>query len=120
MPVINYKQTLKQKAQELRKHSTLGEVILWQYLKNKQMLGYDFHRQKPIHNYIVDFYCPKLQLAIEIDGFASHDNKPDYDKQRQEILESKNIKFLRFTEIEVRKNIEAVLYTIENYLTHQR
>ena len=84
------------------------------------MLGYDFHRQKPINNYIVDFYCPKLQLAIEIDGFASHDLKPDYDKQRQTVLESKNIKFLRFTETEVRTNIEAVLYTIENYLTHQQ
>lgn len=120
MTIINYKTSLKQKAKELRSSSTLGEVILWKYLKNKQMLGYSFHRQKPLYNYIVDFYCPKLSLAIEIDGMATHNNETDYDKQRQTYLENKNIKFLRFTEIEVRTNIKAVLYTIENYILIQR
>lgn len=120
MTIINYQTSLKQKAKKLRNNSTLGEVILWKYLKNKQMLGYSFHRQKPLYNYIVDFYSPKLQLAIEIDGMASHDNNTDNDKQRQIFLESKSIKFLRFTEVEVRTKIKFVLYTIENYILSQQ
>ena len=120
MPVINYKSSLTQKAKELRKHSTLGEIILWKYLKNKQILGYDFHRQKPLYNYIVDFFCPKLLLALEIDGMATHIDRLEYDKKRQTFLESKNIKFLRFTELEVRTNIEQVLYIIENFIHQQR
>ena len=47
---------------------TLSEVLLWKSIKGKQMLGYDFDRQRPIDNYIVDFYCKDLKLAIEIDG----------------------------------------------------
>lgn len=52
---------------------TFGEVLLWQELRNKQFMGYDFDRQRPIGNYIVDFYCKDLFLAIEIDGL-SHDS----------------------------------------------
>lgn len=120
MTIINYQTSLKHNAKALRSRSTLGEVILWKYLRNKQMLGYSFHRQKPLYNYIVDFYSPQLSLAIEIDGMATHDNETDYDKQRQAFLENKNIKFLRFTEVEVRTNIKSVLYTIENYILSQR
>jgi very-short-patch-repair endonuclease len=53
---------------------TLSEILLWQQLKGKQLLGYDFHGQKPIDEYVVDYYCPKLKLVIEIDG-DSHDGK---------------------------------------------
>jgi very-short-patch-repair endonuclease len=53
---------------------TLGEVLLWQRLKRKQMRGFDFDRQRPIYRYIVDFYCKDLKLAIEIDG-SSHDSE---------------------------------------------
>ena len=120
MTIINYRASLKHNAKALRNNSTLGEVILWKYLKNKQMLGYSFHRQKPLYNYIVDFYSPQLSLAIEIDGMATHDNETDCDKRRQTFLENKNIKFLRFTEVEVRTNIKSVLYTIENYILSQR
>jgi very-short-patch-repair endonuclease len=65
---------LKDLARELRNHSTLAEVLLWNQIKNKKLLGYDFHRQKPIDRFIVDFFCPDLMLAIEIDG-ASHGQK---------------------------------------------
>ena len=66
--VIPYNQKLKELARHLRKSSTLSEVLLWRYLKRKQMLGYDFDRQKPIDNYIVDFYCSELGLIVEVDG----------------------------------------------------
>ena len=65
---IYYNPKLKNLARTLRNNSTLSEVLLWNHLKGKQMKGYDFHRQKPLDNYIVDFFCPKLRLIIEIDG----------------------------------------------------
>jgi len=61
---------LKELARELRNHSTLAEVLLWNQIKNKRLLGFDFHRQKPIDRFIVDFFCPGLMLAIEIDGVS--------------------------------------------------
>jgi len=72
---------LKEPARELRKNSTLSEVLLWRYLKGRQMLGHDFDRQKPIGNFIVDFFCNELMLAIEIDG-DSHNAKVDQDIER--------------------------------------
>ncbi|MGH7791777.1 MAG: endonuclease domain-containing protein [Thermodesulfobacteriota bacterium] len=58
--IIPYGPKLKELARKLRKSSTLSEVLLWQHLKGKQMLGYDFHRQRPIDNYIVDFLATSL------------------------------------------------------------
>ena len=65
--IIHYNPSLKEKARILRKNSTLSEIILWKKIKNKS-LGYEFHRQVPLDNFIVDFYCHGLNLAIEIDG----------------------------------------------------
>jgi len=72
--IIPYNHKLKELARKLRNDSTLSEIMLWNYLNGKQMLGYDFDRQRPIDNYIVDFYCKDLKLAIEIDG-ESHFGK---------------------------------------------
>jgi len=90
--------------------------MLWKCLKGKQILGYVFHRQKPLYYYIVDFYCPKLMLAIEIDGKESHESNEDQDKKRQLFLENRGIKFLRFKEIEVRNDLKFVLKEIEKYI----
>lgn len=120
MPILKYQDSLKQKASQLRNNLTPGEIMLWQYLKGKQMLGYAFHRQKPLYYYIVDFYAPKLMLAIEVDGKESHENNEEYDNERQKFLESKGIKFLRFKEIEVRMGIKFVLQEIENYIVKQK
>lgn len=79
------------------------------------MRGYDFHRQKPLGNFIVDFYCNELCLAIEIDG-ESHDYKIGKDIQRQKQLESLGVHFLRFDDLEVKKNLEGVLTAIENWI----
>ena len=80
--IIPYNPALKEKARELRNNSTTSEIKLWKFLKGKQMCGYDFHRQKPLDNYIVDFFCDELMLAVEIDGL-SHLGNEKYDNQRQ-------------------------------------
>ncbi|MFH1195582.1 MAG: DUF559 domain-containing protein [bacterium] len=90
--IIPYNHSLVEKARELRKDSTLTEIMLWNELKRKQVRGYDFHRQKPIDKYIVDFYCPKLQLAIEVDG-ESHYGNENKDEARQKRIESFGISF---------------------------
>lgn len=113
--IIPYNRNLKELARQLRKNSTLSEVLLWKYLNGKQMLCYDFDRQKPIDDYIVDFFCSKLMLAIEIDG-DTHNYKIEEDIMRQERLESLGIRFLRFTDKDVKQNIEGVVTTIENWI----
>ncbi len=115
--IIPYNPNLKQLARDLRNDSTLGEIILWKKLKGKQIFGYDFHRQKPLLEYIVDFYCAELNLIIEIDGY-SHQNEEAYikDKNRQEELEQYNLYFLRFTDKEIKTQMQSVLRAIEIYI----
>jgi very-short-patch-repair endonuclease len=115
--IIPYKPVLREIARGLRNNSTSGEALLWKQLRNKQMLGYDFHRQKPLDQFIVDFYCHELNLAIEIDG-GSHeaDESQEKDAARQERLESLGVKFLRFKESDIRKDIRTVLETIEQWI----
>jgi very-short-patch-repair endonuclease len=84
---LPYRSDLKFVARKLRTNSTLSEIMLWRELKGKKLMGYDFHRQKPVGQYVVDFYCPRLSLAIEIDGI-SHEGREDVDKKRQSIIES--------------------------------
>lgn len=115
---IYYRKDLKAKAQWLRNNATLGEALLWNQLKGKQLLGYDFHRQKPILNYIVDFYCSKLKLIIEIDGI-SHDFKMEYDEKRMNELNYLGLTVLRFQESEVRRDIENVIQRIVDWVTTQ-
>ena len=93
----------------------MSEVLLWQRLKNKQMLGCDFHRQKPIEEYIVDFFCSRLKLIIEIDG-ESHVEKFEEDRKRQARLESLGFYFLRFWDSEVKNNLEGVLLSIKEWI----
>lgn len=91
---------------------TLAEVLLWNRLKQRQVLGYDFDRQRPIGKYIVDFYCKALRLAIEVDG-RSHDFKENQDVRRQGELELLGIVFLRFWDFEVKTDIQSVISRIE-------
>ncbi len=71
-------------------------------------------RQRPIGKYIVDFYCHKLNLAIEIDGFASHDGKIAKDEARQKELEVAGVKILRFLDTDVRYNLDSVIKAIRS------
>ena len=83
--------------------------------EEKQMCGYDFDRQKPIDNYIVDFFCNELMLAIEIDG-CSHNERSGEDQIRQAKLESLGILFLRFYDVDIKKNIHGVLWVIGDWI----
>jgi very-short-patch-repair endonuclease len=106
---------LKEYAKKLRKQGILSEVILWQSLKGGQRFGFDFHRQKPILDYIVDFFSPDLRLAIEIDG-VSHGYKDDQDKERDKRLGQLGIKVLRFTDSSVKNNLGGVLDAIDLWI----
>jgi very-short-patch-repair endonuclease len=114
--IIPYNPELKELARDLRKNMTLSEVLLWNQLKQKNMMGYDFDRQRPIGNYIVDFYCKELSLAIEIDG-DTHIYRNEEDDKRQVTLEKSGVRFLRFDDIEVKKNMSNVLRVIEDWIS---
>jgi very-short-patch-repair endonuclease len=115
--IIPYSPYLKELARKLRNDSTLGEVLLWNELKDKQMYGYDFHRQKPLLNYIVDLYCYELDLVIEIDGlYHNWEEKDKADVVRDQELGKYNLTILRFTEQDVRKDMVNVLRAIEGYI----
>ena len=115
--IIPYNPKLKSLARALRKNMTLGEVLLWQELKGKKVLGYDFDRQRPIDNYVVDFYCKELQLAIEIDGGShSHPEVILNDEKRQKRLESLGVRFLRFDDMDIKTNLSNVIVEIEEWI----
>lgn len=115
--IIPYNPKLKDLARKLRNDSTLGEVLLWNELKTKQYFEYDFHRQKPLLNYIVDFYCSELNLVIEIDGhYHNHEEKVEADRLRDLELTKYNLTVIRFSEMEVRKDIVNVLRTIGRHV----
>lgn len=115
--IIPYNPKLKELARQLRNNMTPGEISLWKYVKGKQMMGYDFDRQRPIDEFIVDFYCKQLMLAIEIDGY-SHDSEEAQkrDRQRQARLESLGVRFLRFTEHDAKYEVEGVLEVIQAWI----
>lgn len=110
--IIPYRSDLKDRARELRRNSTLSEVLLWKQIRNRA-LGCQFHRQIPIADYIVDFYCHELHLAIEIDG-SSHDNKYLYDAHRHVRLETMGIHLLHIDDLEVKRDIQNVILQIVN------
>jgi len=107
------KQKLLKYSRELRSSMTGSEIILWRYLRRKQILDLKFNRQKPLGNYIADFYADKIRLIIEIDG-AQHfsDDGILYDRKRDKDIENLNIKVLRFTNMDIFKNLNAVLEEI--------
>ncbi len=117
MNKIYYNPKLKELARKLRNNSTKAEIKLWNYLKRKQLKGYDFHRQKPVGNYIIDFFCNKLMLAIETDGYThSFEETFERDKLKAERLNEFGITVLRFTDEDVMNNIEGVLISIEDFI----
>ena len=115
--IIPYNSKLKVLSRELRKHSTVSEVLLWNKLKCKQIKGYRFLRQRPLDEFIVDFYCNELMLAIEIDG-SSHDfdESYEYDDRRQKRLEELGVSFIRFKDIDVKRDMFNVLRGIEFWI----
>lgn len=118
MPYLCNSQKLKPRRQTLRNNMPQPEQILWYYLKGKNLAGYKFRRQYSIGNYILDFYCPELRLAIEIDG-DSHfvDCRAiNYDQKREKFLTEQNVKVIHFINSDVINNIDAVIGKISEYL----
>ncbi|MBA9076741.1 MULTISPECIES: endonuclease domain-containing protein [Rufibacter] len=116
--IIPYRPDLREKAKYLRKNSTLAEVLLWEEIKDRK-LGVQFHRQVPMLHYIVDFYSHELQLAIEVDG-DSHDDKVAYDHQREQELKAYGVTFLRFEDIDVKRNIRFVVEEIYHWIEEHK
>ena len=115
--IILYNPKLKEYARDLRNNSTITEILLWQKVKRKQMYGYDFHRQKPIDNYILDFFCHELMLGIELDGY-SHELIEVFkkDTKKTKKMNSLGITVLRFSDYQVLKEMENVLRAIEQFI----
>lgn len=96
---------------------TFSEVKLWDEIKNGQLMGYDFDRQRPIGNYIVDFFCKDLQLAIEVDGITHEDEKVKLkDAIRQNEIEKLGVSFKRFDAMLVINKVEAVIRELRNWI----
>lgn len=115
--IIPYNPKLKEFARKLRKTMTFSEVKVWNELKNGQLMGYDFDRQRPIGNYIVDFYCKDLLLALEIDGITHLDERVIYkDGVRQKELEELGVTFLRFDALLCVNKVEAVVREIGRWI----
>ncbi len=107
-------QYFKDTRRELRAKSTPEEVLVWERIRNKK-LGTRFKRQESIGHFIIDFYCPKSKLAIEIDG-VQHQNNLEYDQERTWFLNSLGIKVLRFGNDEVNQDVDVVVKRIEEAL----
>ncbi len=121
MTEVFNKEELKTRRRSLRKNMPKAEVLLWCKLKNKQILGERFLRQYSVDQYVLDFYCPQLKLAIEIDG-DSHFmlGAEEQDKARQEHIETFGIKFLRFTNDDIYKNIDGVCQVVNTFVDEIR
>lgn len=104
---------LKKLRRKLRNNATEAEVFLWQYLRKRRLCGYKFVRQYSVYNFILDFYCPKKKLGIELDGRHHCEiDQLEYDTMRTKILKERGIKIIRFWNNEVFSQTDSVLETI--------
>ena len=112
---LPYSNNLKAPARALRTEMTNAEQVLWYHLRRKQILGIQFYRQKPIGPFIVDFYAPAAKLVIELDG-SQHleENHARRDIQRDEGLAEMGLLVVRFDNLQVLKETEAVLEKIHS------
>jgi len=114
--VIPYNKNLKETAKELRNKQTEAERFLWQRLRLRH-LGCTFYRQKPLGQYIVDFYCPKARLIIEVDGGRHFTSETAAnDRVRDDFLRSVVLSVLRFSNSEILSNIDNVTENIHKNL----
>lgn len=110
---MKYDAKLKANTRALRNNMTKQEVILWQYLRRKQVHGVKFNRQKPLFGYILDFYSTQIKLAIEIDGSQHYyDGYIEQDKNRDINLNHKDIEVLRYSNLDIDQDLHKVLEDI--------
>jgi very-short-patch-repair endonuclease len=99
--IFNYNPKLKERSGSLRKNITDAERCSWSQVRRKQVRGLQFYRQRPIGNYIVDFYCPDVKLVIEVDGGQHYSEEGCvYDRERDQYLKGNGLAVLRFTNME--------------------
>jgi very-short-patch-repair endonuclease len=117
--MLRYNPRLKPKARALRTNLTDAEQRLWSRLRRKQISGVQFYRQRPVGNYIVDFFAPAVRLVIEVDG-AQHAERSEaeYDKERSEYLEQVGLRVLRFDDRQVLTETDGVIENIFQIVTH--
>jgi very-short-patch-repair endonuclease len=115
---FNYNKRLKKFARENRNDGTRAEIKIWrELLRNKQMLGYRFLRQRPIGWYIADFFCKELKLVIEVDGWTHQfEETIAKDRLKEKYLLESGYHLLRFTDEEVMKDLENVTRTLEFWI----
>ena len=111
--VLKYKVNLKHNARRLRKEMTDSEKKLWSRLRGKQIMDTQFYRQKPLGNYIVDFYAPKAKIVIEVDG-SQHmeEDARQKDVLRDKYLKNQNLSILRFNNLQVLQELDSVVEVI--------
>lgn len=113
--IIPYNPALRTHARELRKNSTLSEILLWQQIRSRK-LGVQFHRQVPVHEFILDFFCHELQLAIEVDGNSHHNSEQhERDLYKDYILCQLGIQVLRIDDLDIKFEMESVI----QFLAHR-
>ncbi len=110
---LPYNKDLLPLAKELRQANNLSEVLFWNKVKNRKFLGLDFHRQKVIGNYIVDFYCKSCNVVIEIDGF-SHKIKGEEDTIRDEYLRSLGLTVIRIQVKDIMQDLDKTVVELSN------
>ena len=117
-PFIPYDKALKEKARKLRNNSTPAEKRIWATLRTMPFFKrYYFTRQKPLGNFIVDFYCHRLKLVIEIDGDThGTDTAKSYDQKRTHWLEGQGLQVIRFSNRDVLNGINGVMETLEGII----
>lgn len=105
----------RERRKELRNNQTKAEKILWKIVSKNKVLGLRFFRQYSVGPYILDFYCPKIRLSIEVDGNVHSDEKAIvYDKDREKYLKGLDIKIIRFWNDDVLKNTKEIRTKIQN------
>jgi very-short-patch-repair endonuclease len=115
--MLSYNGDLLLYSRELRNNMTDAERSLWAKLRRKQLNGCQFYRQKIIGSYIVDFYCSKAKLVIEVDGSQHYSvEMMEADRQRDEYLRANALTVIRFSDLEVLKNLEGVIARILEFL----
>ncbi len=120
MTLIYNKRALKDRRRELRQNSTPAEKILWQLLRNNK-IGVKFRRQYSVSGFVIDFYCPKLKIAIELLG-SVHQTKSAklYDEYRESYLSAGGIKIIKFWNSQITKNPNTIISLITPLLTKER
>ena len=115
--MLKYGKHLKKYSRRLRKEMTDAERLLWSKIRGKQVKGFQVYRQKPIGRFVVDFYCPKSKLVIELDGGQHYSEVIQAkDESRDRYMESVGLKVLRSSDTEVFENLRGVIEEIWNRL----